>query len=217
MSGLGDITCAQKQNQVARLQCCAQGGDEILPRWNIVLGAHLMEAGLLFRHDIAIDVKSTLPIQGRLYPSHYSLLYFTKGKPKTFRKVRTPLELCRHCGKEVKDYGGHRHAMHPDGANLRDVWIDIPPVRHTKFQVAGRKANALSTKLLDRVIEISTVEGELVLDPFGGSGTTFAVAEKKNRSWIGIELDFAPEIAGRMSNEDVAHHRNDDFVEGGRR
>lgn len=185
-----------------------------LPKWNIVLGAHLMQSGMTFRHDIAIDIKSTLPIAGRLYPSHYSLLYFTKGKPKTFRKVRTPIDVCRHCGGEVKDYGGHRHAMHPNGANLRDVWTDIPPVRHSKFQVSGRKANALSTKLLDRVIEISTAEGELVLDPFGGSGTTFAVAEKKNRRWIGIELDFAEEIARRMSNDDVAHHRNDDHIEG---
>ena len=82
-----------------------------LPRWNIILGAYLMQRGLTFRHDIAVDVKSTLPIQGRLYPSHYSLLYFTKGKPKTFRKIRTPIETCRHCGGEVRDYGGHRHAM----------------------------------------------------------------------------------------------------------
>ena len=185
-----------------------------LPKWNILLGAHLMQEGLTFRHDIAIDIKSSLPIPGRLYPSHYSLLYFAKGKPKTFRKIRTPLELCRHCGREVKDYGGHRHAMHPNGANLRDVWTDIPPVRHAKFQVAGRKANALSTRMLDRVIEMSTNEGELVLDPFGGSGTTFSVAEKRNRNWIGIELDFADEIARRMSNDDVAHHRNDDHFEG---
>ena len=67
-----------------------------LPRWNIVLGAYLIEKGLTFRHDITVDVKSTMPIAGRLYPSHYSLLYFSKGKPKTFRKIRTPIEVCRH-------------------------------------------------------------------------------------------------------------------------
>ena len=185
-----------------------------LPRWNIVLGAYLMERGLTFRHDIAVDVKSTLPIQGRLYPSHYSLLYFTKGKPKTFRKIRTPIEICRHCGGEIKDYGGHRHAMNPKGVNLRDVWTDIPPVRHWKFKSKNRPANALSTKLLDRVIEMTTVEGEIVLDPFGGSGTTFDVCEKKNRRWIGIELDFAQEIMERITDQDIAHHRNDDHVEG---
>lgn len=184
-----------------------------LPRWNIVLGAYLMEKGLMFRHDITIEVKSTLPIQGRLYPAHYSLLYLTKGKPKTFRKIRTPIELCRHCGKEVKDYGGHRHAMNPLGVNLKDVWTDIPTVRHWKFKSKDRPANALSTKLLDRVVEISTVEGEVVLDPFGGSGTTFAVCEKKNRYWIGIELDFAQQIKERLLGDSIAHHHNSDHVE----
>ena len=41
-----------------------------LPRWNIVLGAYLMEKGLTFRHDITVAVNSTMPIAGRLYPSH---------------------------------------------------------------------------------------------------------------------------------------------------
>ena len=72
-----------------------------LPKWNMFLGTYMAEAGLEFRHWIAVDIKSSLPIQKRLYPSHYSLLYFTKGKPKTFRKVRTPIELCRHCKGEI--------------------------------------------------------------------------------------------------------------------
>lgn len=185
-----------------------------LPRWNIVLGAYMMERGLTFRHDITVAVSSTMPITGRLYPSHYSLLYFSKGKPKTFRKIRTPIEVCRHCGEDIKDYGGHRHAMNPLGVNLKDVWADIPPVRHWKFKSKDRPANALSTKLLDRVIEISTTEGEIVLDPFGGSGTTFAVCEKKNRYWIGAELDFAPQIKERLLNEEIAHHTNTDYIEG---
>jgi site-specific DNA-methyltransferase (adenine-specific) len=184
-----------------------------IPRWNILLGAYLMQKGMLFRHDIAIDMKSSLPIPGRLYPSHYSLLYFTKGKPKTFRRIRTPIELCRHCGGEIRDYGGHRHAMNPKGVNLKDVWTDIPPVRHWKFKSKGRQANALSTKLLDRVVEISTVPGDLVLDPFGGSGTAYAVCEIKQRHWIGMELDFADTIVERLEEGNIQHHKNDDFVE----
>lgn len=184
-----------------------------LPRWNIVLGAFLMERGMTFRHDITVEVKSTLPIAGRLYPAHYSLLYFTKGKPKTFRKIRTPIEVCRHCGGDVKDYGGHRNAMNPLGVNLKDVWTDIPPVRHWKFKSKNRPANALSTKLLDRVVEMSTVEGDVVLDPFGGSGTTFAVCEKKNRYWIGSELDFVQQIKERLLDGEIAHHKNTDHVE----
>ena len=184
-----------------------------IPKWNIIFGSYLMGKGLEFRHNIAIDFKSSLPIQGKLYPSHYSLLYFTKGKPKTFRKIRIPIEICRHCGGEVKDYGGHRHAMNPNGANLRDVWTDIPPVRHWKFKAKERRANALSTKILDRVVEISTVPGDLIIDPFGGSGTTFAVCEKKNRHWIGMEWDFINVIKDRLKSSSIQHHHNDDYVE----
>jgi site-specific DNA-methyltransferase (adenine-specific) len=184
-----------------------------LPKWNILLGAYLINSGMEFRHDIAIDMKSCLPIPGRLYPSHYSLLYFSKGKPKTFRKIRTPIETCRHCGGEIRDYGGHRHAMNPNGVNLKDVWADIPPVRHWKFKSKNRRANALSTKILDRVIEMSTIKGEIVLDPFGGSGTTYDVCEKKERRWIGIEINFAAEIVDRLENRHIGHHRNDDYVE----
>lgn len=185
-----------------------------IPRWNIMLGAYLTNAGLTFRHSIAVDIKNTLPIPGRLYPSHYSLLYFTKGKPKTFRKVRTPIETCRHCGGEVRDYGGHRDAMNPLGANLRDVWTDIPPVRHWKFKSKTRRCNALSTKVLDRVVEVTTNPGEIVLDPFGGSGTTYVVCEKKARRWIGIEIDFADEIKARLEDPSIHHHQNDDYIEG---
>lgn len=184
-----------------------------LPRWNILIGAHLMAEGMLFRHSIAIEMKSCLPVPGRLYPAHYSLLYFTKGKPKTFRRVRTPIETCRHCGGEIKDYGGHRGAMNPLGVNLKDVWTDIPPVRHWKFKSKGRRANALSTKILDRVVEVSTRPGDLVCDPFGGSGTTYAVCEQRGRRWIGIEIDHCLEIARRLGDHSLEHHRNDDVID----
>jgi len=184
-----------------------------LPKWNIPLGAYLSEQGLIFRHWIALEISACLPIPGRLHPSHYSLLYYTKGVPKTFRRIRTPIQTCRHCGGEVKDYGGHRGAMNPKGVTLKDVWTDIPPVRHWKFKSKERRANALSTKILDRVVEMSSLPGDLVLDPFGGSGTTFAVCEKKNRRWLGIEIDFASEIMERIESGEIRSHRNDDFVE----
>jgi site-specific DNA-methyltransferase (adenine-specific) len=184
-----------------------------LPKWNISIGAHLMERGLEFRHWIAIEISACLPIPGRLHPSHYSLLYYTKGKPKTFRRIRTPIATCRHCGEEVKDYGGHRGAMNPNGVTLKDVWTDIPPVRHAKFKSKDRKANALSTKTLDRVVEMSTVPGDVVLDPFGGSGTTFSVCEAKQRRWLGVELDFADVIAERIESDEIRSHKNSDFVE----
>jgi len=183
-----------------------------LPKWNIVLGSYLLELGMTFRHWIAINIKACLPITGRLYPAHYGLLYFTKGKAKTFRSIRTPIELCRHCGKEIKDYGGHRNAMNPLGVNLTDVWNDIPPVRHWKFKSKKRKANQLSTKLLSRVIHLSTNNGDVVLDPFGGSGTTYDVCEHEERHWIGIELENCDVIIERLESKNLHYHPNRDYV-----
>jgi site-specific DNA-methyltransferase (adenine-specific) len=184
-----------------------------LPKWNVLFGTYLVELGMDFRHWIAISIKFGLPIPGRLYPAHYSLLYYTKGKPKMFGKVRTPIETCRHCGGEIKDYGGHRGAMNPNGVNLTDVWTDIPPVRHWKFKSKKRSANQLSTKLLERVINISTHPGDIVLDPFGGSGTTFAVAEQLGRYWIGSEIENCDVIFERFRSEDLHHHVSSDYVE----
>jgi site-specific DNA-methyltransferase (adenine-specific) len=184
-----------------------------LPKWNVIFGAYLVELGMDFRHWIALSIKVGLPIQGRLYPAHYSLLYYTKGKPKTFGKVRTPIETCRHCRGEIKDYGGHRGAMNPNGVNLTDVWTDIPPVRHWKFKSRKRSANQLSTKLLERVVHVSTEPGDLLLDPFGGSGTTFAVAERLGRCWIGSEIESCDVIVERFQSEDLHHHLSGDFVE----
>ena len=184
-----------------------------LPKWNTLLGALLVHQNMEFRHWIAVEVNARLPIPGRLYPSHYSLLYYTKGKPKTFRRIRTPIQTCRHCGGEIKDYGGHRKAMNPRGVTLKDIWTDVPPVRHWKFKSRARPANAISTKILDRVVEMSTRPGELVLDPFGGSGTTFVVCEQKKRRWIGIEIDCAQDIVDRLTSRHIRPHRNTDYVE----
>lgn len=184
-----------------------------LPRWNIVLGNYILQRGLLFRDWIAVSIKFGLPIQGRLYPAHYSLLYFSKGKPKTFNNIRTPILKCRHCGKDIKDYGGHRNAMNPKGVNLTDVWDDVPPVRHRKFKSEKRQANQLSTKLVTRVVRMSTTRGDLVLDPFGGSGTTYDVCERLGRHWIGTEIGDCIPIVERLDGGEIHHHTFDDFVE----
>lgn len=187
-----------------------------LPKWNIPLGAYMGEHGMTFRHWIAINIKFGLPIKGRLYPAHYSLLYYVKGeKPKTFHQLRTPIEVCRHCGKEIKDYGGHRNKMNPNGVNLTDVWSDIFPVRHWKFKSKKRGANQLSTKLLWRAIQLTTDPGDVVLDPFGGSGTTYDVAEHMDRCWVGIELEkhHCEVIRERLTLKDLYHHPITDYVE----
>jgi site-specific DNA-methyltransferase (adenine-specific) len=184
-----------------------------IPRWNMVLGAYLLEQGMAFRHWFAVSMKFGLPIPGRLYPAHYSLLYFSKGKPKTFRNIRTPILTCRHCGGEIKDYGGHRGAMNPKGVNLMDVWDDVPPVRHAKFKSKKRKTNQISTKIVRRAIELSTRKNELVLDPFDGSGTTFDVCETSGRRWLGIELESCEVIVDRLRSRALNPHEYRDHVE----
>ena len=55
--------------------------------------------------------------------------------------------------------------------------------------------NPKPEKLLQRILEISTKEGDLVLDFFAGSGTTLAVAHKMGRRWIGVEqMDYVESI-----------------------
>ncbi|MBB4853391.1 site-specific DNA-methyltransferase (adenine-specific) [Mycobacteroides chelonae] len=168
-----------------------------IPKWNLHNGAYMRQLGLDFRHWITIDIKFGLPISGKLYPSHYSLLYFTNGKPRSFTRPRVPIQVCRHCGGDVKDYGGHRNKLHPEGLNLTDVWSDIPPVRHQRTK--NRPANELSEKLLERVLEIASEPGDTVFDPFGGAGTTYAVAERLHRHWIGIELGDVDPIINRVT------------------
>lgn len=169
-----------------------------LPKWCTYLSEYLNKY-LAFRQWIAIDMKNSLPINGRLSPSHYGLLYFTKGpKPNTFCNQRAPLQTCRHCGGEIKDYGGYKAKMNPAGVNVSDVWTDIYPVRHKNKK--NREYNELSIKLLDRVISMSTKRGDLIVDPFGGSGTTYIVAELLGRKWLGAELGNCEIISDRFEN-----------------
>jgi site-specific DNA-methyltransferase (adenine-specific) len=111
-----------------------------------------------------------------------------KGKkPAIFHPDRLPVPCCRHCGGELRDYGGYKDKMNPKGVNLSDVWSDIPPVRHAKYK--KRAANGLALKLMDRIVSMASDPGSVVLDPFGGSGTTYVAAELTGRRWIGSELD----------------------------
>lgn len=169
-----------------------------LPKWSVYIASYLGQR-LTFRNWIAVDMKFSLPINGRLYPAHYGLVNYVKGvKPNTFNNQRIPAATCRHCGGEQADYGGYKNKMNPKGINVSDVWSDIYPVRHRSDK--NRKYNELSIKLLDRIICMASNPGDLVLDPFGGSGTTYAVAELLGRHWIGSELGDCEIIKQRILN-----------------
>lgn len=168
-----------------------------IPRYCIPVGQDLTERhGMQFRHWIAIMMKNTYPRGRGLYPAHYGLLYFTKGEPKTFTKLRAPIPTCRHCGQEIRDYGGHRDKLNPKGLNLTDFWEDTSPVRHRKFK--KRPANELKPMIPERCILMSTAPHDLVVDPFGGGGSTYEVAETRHRRWMGVEIGDCLPIQERL-------------------
>jgi DNA modification methylase len=86
------------------------------------------------------------------------------------------------------------------GAPLSDAWEVgvIAPIALERTGYPTQKPEAL----LERVIRASTREGDVVLDPFSGSGTTLAVAERLKRRWIGI--DVAP-VAIKVARQRLQH------------
>ncbi|MDF1499209.1 MAG: DNA methyltransferase [Anaerolineales bacterium] len=94
--------------------------------------------------------------------------------------------------KESK-YTFNHHAMKPfnQGKQMRSDW-EIPLCTgRERIKIGGDKAHPTQKPeaLLYRVLLSSTSPGDIVLDPFFGTGTTGAVAKKLHRKWIGIERD----------------------------
>jgi adenine-specific DNA-methyltransferase len=70
---------------------------------------------------------------------------------------------------------------------LTNVWDDVPFQGMAREGAVAFPRNKKPERLIERILELSTDEGDWVLDPFLGSGTTAAVAEKMRRRWVGIE------------------------------
>src|SRR5260370_40794655 len=93
---------------------------------------------LTFRHWITVDMKYSLPIPKRLYPSNYSLLYFIKGpSPAVFHPDRLPIECCRHCGGEQRDYCGCQNQTHTKRVDHPPPEADITPHRPSTDKPRG--------------------------------------------------------------------------------
>jgi len=73
------------------------------------------------------------------------------------------------------------------GVPISDNWVDIKPIFATGDERLGYPTQKPET-LLERVIASSSNEGDVVLDPFCGCGTTIAAAQKLGRRWIGIDI-----------------------------
>jgi len=90
-----------------------------------------------------------------------------------------------------KDGGGGvqyiRYLDEMQGVKLQDIWTDIRPVPSNE---ALGYPTQKPLALLERVIQASSNEGAVVLDPFCGCGTAVVAAEKLGRKWIGIDITY---------------------------
>ena len=77
--------------------------------------------------------------------------------------------------------------MHPFGALVSDVWTDIHRIRHNVRR--DEHPCQLPIPLLERIVLMSTDPGDVVLDPFLGTGTTAIAAKTLGRHFVGVELD----------------------------
>jgi adenine specific DNA methylase Mod len=75
------------------------------------------------------------------------------------------------------------------GVPIQSLWDDIPAL-HSQAQERLGYPTQKPISLLERIIQTSSNEGDLVLDPFCGCGTTIAAAEKLKRRWIGIDVTW---------------------------
>ena len=73
------------------------------------------------------------------------------------------------------------------GVPIQDIWADIKPIGAQAAERLGYPTQK-PLALLERIIQASSNEGDLVLDPFCGCGTTICAAQKLKRRWIGIDI-----------------------------
>ncbi len=139
-----------------------------------------------------------------LTPNHQNILFFSKTKQYKFNKIYSDYSETTNLdqilqkrsrdihGKAIyaKDLDGNLVSSdEKKGVPLNDVW-EIPFLNPKAKERIGYPTQK-PILLLDRIIEISTNEGDTILDPFCGSGTTLVAAKLKGRKFVGI--DISPE------------------------
>ena len=110
----------------------------------------------------------------RFVTSHYHCLFLCKDDRK--RKFNS---YCRHTQEERRENGGSRLY-----ADLEDVWV----IKREYWQGDKKTPTKLPAEILKKIIAYTSDEGDLVLDPFMGSGQTAVVAKAMERDYIGFEI-----------------------------
>jgi len=159
--------------------------------------------------------------------SHESILHLRRGRTMMFNtdQVRIPynthtVRYPERTQAESSQYGPMKTdegpwRPHPAGARPRDV-IECPTLCNGSREKT-RHPTQKPEELIRRLVLASSAPGDLVVDPFGGSGTTYAICEQTNRRWLGCEreADYCRLIAGRLSRpEDFRAAGGEESLEG---
>jgi site-specific DNA-methyltransferase (adenine-specific) len=120
-----------------------------------------------------------------------NLTYTWKGVRRVWRWTKDKMEDMDKAGRLVYLKSGlpryKRYLDEMPGVPASDTWTDIPPLgAHAKESLGFPTQKPVA--LLERIIQASTNEGDVVMDPFCGCGTAIAAAEKLGRKWIGIDV-----------------------------
>jgi site-specific DNA-methyltransferase (adenine-specific) len=117
------------------------------------------------------------------------MFVFSKGNPKTWNPIKIPTITG---GQKKEKDGGYRQkdgTTKPAGYETRKMTKTIGNI--WRYSVGGKRNNhptSFPEKLAEDHILSWSNEGDILLDPFAGSGTTLKMAKKNNRDFIGIEI-----------------------------
>ena len=149
-----------------------------------------------FRNEIIWCYKKWSVAGKSFSKNHDSIFFYTKTNEYNYNQLfqeRAESTLKRFGNQKIVssfDEDGHRMPSQTldeqsKGVKMSDWWEIpiVPPSGNERIGYPTQKPKAL----LQRILECVTNEGDTVLDPFVGGGTTVAVAEKLNRNWIGID------------------------------
>jgi site-specific DNA-methyltransferase (adenine-specific) len=135
-----------------------------------------------FRNEIAWSYRTGGAGKKHFARKHDVVLFYTASNDYTFHPQYERVRYHKKFFSAKKDEAGYYADV-----LMRDVW-EIPAVINVSSERTGYPTQKPQA-LLERVIAASSNEGDLVLDPFCGSGTTLVTAKNLNRKWIGIDLN----------------------------
>ena len=199
------------------------GGRRLMPERQ-ALG--FADAGWLI-HDIVVWDKGSTPMQraGCHQQEWEHVIIASKSRPRVCKPDMVPSTYAGQNKGDLKSYrdvdGTMRMRYNPGQVNATkrsgNVWRYRNGYGHSSRWAAVHEHPAVFPEALAaRCIRTYSQEGDLVLDPFNGSGTTVAVARKLGRRWLGIDasaeycalarrrLDETSDLLTDMSNEDDA-------------